>query len=410
MSGELHPRHRIDIEPSALVRALAACASPPRRAHEALERFVDDRGEVLATLSARSGFDALLTALALPAGAEVLLSAWTIPDMARVVAAHGLVPVPLDCDAETLAPAVASLEAAITPRTRVVVIAQLFGARVDLRPYRDLCDARGVLLVDDDAQGFTGMPRLREGTAGHASLHSFGSIKTATALGGGLVRVRDAALRDRVREVMRAWPEQPTARYARKVASYLGLAGLRAPSRYGAFARGVERNGSSLDAVITAAVKGFPAATPEALVQAIRVRPCAALCATQRAALEGFDPSGITRRRDAGERLLRALRGVPVLGAEMPDRTHWLFAVRVPEPDALVRELRREGLDAARGTSTITALTAPPSRPDAHPARCAAWPAEMVFLPAYPEVPEVKRDHMAATVRAHAAKGSPAVG
>lgn len=410
MSGALHPRHRIDIEPAALVRALAACAHPPRRAHEALERFVDEGGEVLATLSARSGFDALLTALALAPGDEVLLSAWTIPDMARVVTAHGLVPVPLDCDADTLAPSVASLDAAISPRTRVAVIAQLFGARVDLRPYRALCDARGLLLVDDDAQGFTGMERLRAGTAGHASLHSFGSIKTATALGGGLLRVRDAALRDRVREVTRAWPEQSTARYARKVGSYLGLAGLRAPSRYGAFARGVERNGSSLDAVITAAVKGFPAATPEALVAAIRARPCAALCATLRAALEGFDVSRVARRRDAGERLLLALDGVPVLGAAMPDRTHWLFAVRVREPDALVSTLRREGLDAARGTSTITALTAPPSRPDAHPAVCAAWPAEMVFLPAYPEVPEALRDHMAGVARAHASRRSPAVG
>ncbi|MFO0629055.1 MAG: DegT/DnrJ/EryC1/StrS family aminotransferase [Polyangiales bacterium] len=410
MSGELYPRHRIDIEPAAMVRALAACASPSREAEAMLERFVDPAGEVLATLSARSGFDALLTALAFPAGSEVLLSAWTIPDMARVVTAHGLVPVPLDCDAGTLAPTVEALAAAITPATRAVVLAQLFGARVDLRPYREVCDARGVLLLDDDAQGFTGMPRLREGTVGHASLHSFGSIKTATALGGGLLRVRDAALRDRVREVMRGWPTQPSARYARKVASFLGLAGLRGPARYGAFARGVERNGSSLDAVITAAVKGFPAATPEALVHAIRTRPCAALCATLHAALAGFDEARIARRRDAGERTLRALAGVSVLGASMPDRTHWLFAVRVPDPDALVRTLRREGVDAARGTSTITALSAPPSRPDAHPVNCSAWPSEMVFLPAYPEVPEALRDHMADLVRAHAARGStPAV-
>jgi dTDP-4-amino-4,6-dideoxygalactose transaminase len=410
VSGALHPRHRIDIEPAAMVRALAVCASPPPDAMDALERFVDPHREVIATLSARSGFDALLTALALPAADEVLLSAWTIPDMARVVTAHGLVPVPLDCDADTLAPSVASLDAAITPRTRVVVLAQLFGARVDLRPYRAVCDARGVLLVDDDAQGFTGLARLRAATAGHVSLHSFGSIKTATALGGGLMRVRDATVRARVRDVMRAWPVQSTARYARKVASYLGLAGLRAPSRYGAFARGVERNGSSLDAVMTAAVKGFPAATAEALVQAIRARPCAALCATLHASLRDFDDARITQRRDAGERLRRALPGVPVLGAAMTDRTHWLFAVRVRDPDALVQTLRREGLDAARGTSTITALTAPPSRPDAHPTVCARWPAEMVFLPAYPEVPEALRDHMADVVRAHASRGSPAVG
>ena len=100
----LHPRHRIDIEPDALGRALARCARPSRDAARALEAWASPDGEVLATLSVRSGFDALLTALALPAGSEVLLSGWTIPDMARVVRAHGLVPVPLDCEAATLAP------------------------------------------------------------------------------------------------------------------------------------------------------------------------------------------------------------------------------------------------------------------------------------------------------------------
>lgn len=191
----LFPRARIDIEAVDLVRALGHTARPPRNAARALEDHVSSTGEVIATLSARSGFDALLTALALAPGDEVLLSGWTIPDMARVVRAHGLVPVPLDCEPDTLAPSLETLDEAISARSRVLVVAQLFGARVALDAMAERAHRAGMLVVDDDAQGYTGIARLEGSACADVVLHSYGSIKTATALGGGLVRVRDAALR-----------------------------------------------------------------------------------------------------------------------------------------------------------------------------------------------------------------------
>jgi perosamine synthetase len=405
VSLALHPRHRVDIEPAALARALARCALPPRDAVASLEALACPRGEILAALSVRSGLDLLLTALALPPRSEVILSGWTIPDMARIVRAHGHVPVPLDCDDATLAPAPEALAAAVTPATRVAVIAQLFGASLDLAPFARVCRARGVTLVDDDAQGFTGPRRLAGSPDADVVFHSFGSIKTATALGGALVRVRDEALRERMRGLMRAWPTQPAPRYARKVTSYLGLAALRDPARYGHFARSLDAAGRSLDVVITGATRGFHAPTDDALLRAVRWRPCAALCATLHDALAGFDGARVARRRDAGERLRAALGdAVTVLGRAMPERTHWLFAVLVDEADALVAALRRAGFDGARGTSTIAAIDAAPERPDARAVRCEGWAERVVFLPAYPEVPTEDSDRMAAVVREHAAK------
>lgn len=405
LAPALHPRHRVDIEPAALARALARCARPPRGAADSLEALVCPRGEVIATLSVRSAFDLLLAALALPPRSEVILSGWTIPDMARIVRAHGHVPVPIDCDEATLAPAPEALAAAVTPATRVAVVAQLFGASLDLAPFARVCRAHDVTLVDDDAQGFTGPRRLAESPDADVVFHSFGSIKTATALGGGLVRVRDGALRERMRGLMRAWPTQPAPRYARKVATYLGLAALRDPARYARFARALDATGGSLDGAIMGATRGFPADDEGALLRAIRWRPCAALCATLHDALAGFDGARVARRRDAGERLLAALGGdVTVLGRALPERTHWLFAVLVEEADALVTTLRRAGFDGARGTSSIAAIPAPPERPHARPMACEGWAERVVFLPAYPEVPEADRDRMAEVVRAHGAK------
>ena len=53
-------------------------------------------------LSVRSGWDLLLHVLAWPAGSEVIVSAITHPDMIRILRAHGLVPVPVDVDLDTL--------------------------------------------------------------------------------------------------------------------------------------------------------------------------------------------------------------------------------------------------------------------------------------------------------------------
>ena len=55
--------------------------------------------EAIVFLSVRTGWDLLLTALALPAGSEVVTSAVTIPDMVRIIEHHGLTPVPVDVDA-----------------------------------------------------------------------------------------------------------------------------------------------------------------------------------------------------------------------------------------------------------------------------------------------------------------------
>ena len=80
---------------------------------------------VIVTISVRTGFDFFLTALALPAGSEVLITSINIPEMARILRMHGLIPVPIDINVDTLVTPVDRLEAALTPRTRLIVVAML---------------------------------------------------------------------------------------------------------------------------------------------------------------------------------------------------------------------------------------------------------------------------------------------
>jgi hypothetical protein len=123
----MYPRHRLDLKPRHLVYAAAACVwahAGPRIA----KRIEDARPDgALVCFSVRSAFELLLEALELPRHSEVLMSAITHPDMARIAERHGLVPVPVDLDLDSLGPRLDLLERAVTHRTRAFVIPVLGG-------------------------------------------------------------------------------------------------------------------------------------------------------------------------------------------------------------------------------------------------------------------------------------------
>lgn len=92
-------------------------------------------------LSVRTAFDLYLKTLELPRGSLVVCSALTIPDMVSIFEDHGLVPLPVDLDPDTLAPEPGALEAEVeryggadrgegTACVRAIYIAHVFGAQV----------------------------------------------------------------------------------------------------------------------------------------------------------------------------------------------------------------------------------------------------------------------------------------
>jgi len=144
----LHPRLRLDLGWKDLFFAAAASLAVAERARRAarIETSFSERGDAFAALSARSGFDSYLSALALPAGSEVLVSGLTIPHMVQLLELHGLRVVPFALDPAALRPAPGELERRATPRTRAVLFAHLFGQRADLGPLVALVRREGWLL------------------------------------------------------------------------------------------------------------------------------------------------------------------------------------------------------------------------------------------------------------------------
>ena len=140
-----------------LLAGAVACALPGSREREAarLESYWNG-GDTVAAYSVRSGFDLLLQSLGLEPGDEVIFSALNVRGMIKIVSRLGYVPIPVDLDVAHFAPRMDKLEQAISNRSRVLVIAHLFGTRLDLDPIVAFARKHNLLLVEDCAQVFDG--------------------------------------------------------------------------------------------------------------------------------------------------------------------------------------------------------------------------------------------------------------
>ncbi len=404
----VYPRHRLDVSIRDLLLGLTACiwASRRRRLAAEVARVFPPGENNLVCLSVRSGFDLLLGALAEPPGGEVLVSAVTHPDMVRIIEEHGLRAIPVDLDGATLGPPVELLEAALSPRTRVVLVAHLFGGRFDLGPVAAFARRHGLLLVEDCAQAFRGTQDAGD-TAANVSMFSFGSIKTASAVGGAVLHVRDAGLLRRMRHAQDRWPVQRRLRYAARLFKALCLVLFGRPLAYGLLVRLCDLRGRDLDELLNGAVRTFPASgEADGLFKKIRRQPSAPLLALLARRLRAFDASRLARRAAIGERMVRRLPStVRHPGQLAGSRTHWLFPVEASDAEGLVAALRERGFDASRVTSSIAPVPAPPDLSSCEPERANRMMAHLVFLPVYPELPEQALDRLVRAVEEITAEG-----
>ena len=158
-----------------------------------------------------NGTDALqiaLMALDLQPGDEVVLPAFTYIAAAEVVALLGLRPVLVDVDARTFNLDARLLEAAITDKTRAVIVVHLFGQAADMEPILSIASKHHLYVVEDNAQSlgatytFADGTTQRAGTIGHIGTTSFFPSKPLACYGdGGVLMTRDDLLADRIRMI-----------------------------------------------------------------------------------------------------------------------------------------------------------------------------------------------------------------
>jgi len=336
-------------------------------------------------LSVRSAFDLALRALELPSGSEVLLTALTVPDMARIVEMHGLVPVPVDID-EDGEIRIASLNGAITSKSRMIVVAHLFGHRSALDDLLGIARRHNLLVVEDLAQGFH-----RVGECGHPesdlAMFSFGPIKTASALGGAVVRVKSAALCRTMSELLGTDPIQSSTAFARRLLRFTLLKTVSGERTAWLFRRCVERLGYDFDTLANSVTRGF---TGSNLAAQLRRQPSTPLLRLLRRRWRTYDFARIARRTEMGRRF-----GARIGRSHDPSHSFWVYPLVVDAPSALRDRLRDAGFDATHLARMAVVPAADASRVPAGARRVLE---RMVVLPWYPDMPDDAIDAMARIV------------
>jgi dTDP-4-amino-4,6-dideoxygalactose transaminase len=151
-----------------------------------------------------NGLEALeliLRALGIGSGDEVLVPSNTCIPTWLAVSNVGAKPVPVEPDARTYNMNPDSAAAAVTARTRAILVVHLYGQSADMDPILQLAANRGLTVVEDAAQAHGARYKGRRvGSLGKAAGFSFYPTKNLGAVGdGGAVTTDDGQLADRVR-------------------------------------------------------------------------------------------------------------------------------------------------------------------------------------------------------------------
>ncbi len=130
-----------------------------------------------------------LRAAGLGPGDEVITSPFTFIATAEAIAYVGATPVFVDIDPQTFNIDIARVEEAVTPRTRAILPVHLFGQPADIAPLKALCDAKGLLLIEDCAQSCgANYGERMTGAWGDLGCYSFFPSKNLGCFGdGGLI-------------------------------------------------------------------------------------------------------------------------------------------------------------------------------------------------------------------------------
>lgn len=172
-----------------------------------LEEAVASLSGARCGVACASGTDALLLplkALGLLSGDEVVTPAFTFFATAGAVTNAGGTPVFVDIDPGTFNLTAEGVEAAITPRTRAIVVVHLFGQMAPLEGILAVAARHGIPVIEDAAQAIGARRRIDghwrvAGELGWVGTLSFFPSKNLGAYGdGGMIVTQDPDLAARL--------------------------------------------------------------------------------------------------------------------------------------------------------------------------------------------------------------------
>lgn len=171
------------------------------------QRWLEDRfdcAEVLLTPSCTASLEMAAILLNIRPGDEVIMPSYTFVSTANAFVLRGANIVFVDIRPDTLNIDERLIEAAITPKARVIVPVHYAGVACEMDTIMDIARNYRLWVVEDAAQGVMASYKGRAlGTLGHVGCFSFHETKNYTSGGeGGAILINDQALTARA-EIIR---------------------------------------------------------------------------------------------------------------------------------------------------------------------------------------------------------------
>lgn len=154
----------------------------------------------VAVNSATSGLICAVGAAGLGPGDEVIVGPWSMSISATAPLFYGAVPVFADVEPDCFCLDPDDVERKITPKTRAIIVVDLFGQPYDAARINALAEKHGLIVIEDAAQApgatLRGKPA---GTLGHIGVHSLNYHKHIHCGEGGVIITDDDTLAERLR-------------------------------------------------------------------------------------------------------------------------------------------------------------------------------------------------------------------
>ena len=199
----INERYRAEIDFS-IKRVLDSGWYLSGKENEAFEREFAEYCGVRHAIGCANGLDALkliIQAYGFGEGDEIIAPANTYIASLIAISANGAMPILVEPDIETYLIDPEKIEAAITPRTKAIMVVHLYGRAMDMTRIWEIAKKYGLKIIEDSAQAHGAMFNGRRvGNLGDASGFSFYPGKNLGCLGdGGAVTTNDGELAEKIR-------------------------------------------------------------------------------------------------------------------------------------------------------------------------------------------------------------------
>jgi dTDP-4-amino-4,6-dideoxygalactose transaminase len=149
-------------------------------------------GRALLTHSCTAALEMAALLIDLQPGDEVVMPSFTFVSTANAVVLRGARPVFVDIRPDTLNIDDDQIEAAITPRTKAIVVVHYAGVGCEMNRIMEIANRRGLVVIEDTAHGLLSRYEGRFlGSFGHLATLSFHETKNVISGEGGALLIND---------------------------------------------------------------------------------------------------------------------------------------------------------------------------------------------------------------------------